>query len=191
MKKLIKPLIVVTALVGAGTALAADPVRVGDCSDYAEDYQATQEAKIRFGMLAGACEGVYDIDGALYARAEMIVRSNWEGTMKLYLPASDKTIEVTPDMEHSAIVDGRKRRVKDLRKGDEIQVYISKDKFFEQRVDSIAFAADDDAMEKIYPTDAEEVSALPTTASSLPLLGMISGLLFAAGGLLRLRRRQA
>lgn len=188
MKKLIKPLIVVTALAGAGSVLAAEPKRVGDCSDYAEDYQATEQAKARFGMLAGSCEGVYDIDGALYARAEMVVRSNWKGTLKLYMPASDKTIEVTPDMDHSAIIDGRKRRVRDLEKGDEIQVYISKDKFFEQRVDTVAFADDDDTL---HHSDTEEVSALPTTASPLPLFGVVSGLLFATGGLLRLRRRQS
>ncbi|WP_439136016.1 hypothetical protein [Pseudomaricurvus sp.] len=188
MKKLIKPLIVVTALAGAGSVYAAEPKRVGECSDYAQDYQATAEAKERFGMLAGSCEGVYDIDGNLYARAEMVVRSNWKGTMKLYMPATDKTIEVTPDMSHSAILDGRKRRLRDLEKGDEIQLYISKDKFFEDRVDTVAFADDDD---DIHHTDADEVAALPTTASPLPLLGLVSGLLFAAGGLLRLRRRQS
>ncbi len=190
MKDVLKPLILATAIVGVMSAQAADPKRLGSCADYKDRYQATEETKRRFGMLAGACEGVYDIDGSLYVRAEMVVRSIRGNTVKLYLPATDETVEVSPDMNHSAILDGRKRRVRDLSRGDEIQLYISMDKFFEDRVDEIAFAADDDADAYVHLHSADEVDALPTTASALPLMGVISGLLFAAGGLLRLRRRR-
>ena len=186
MKHVLKPLILATAVVGAMSVQAADPVRLGSCADYKDRYQATEEAKMRFGKLAGACEGVYDIDGNLYVRAEMVIRKIHNGTVTLYLPASDETVEVTPNMDNSAYLDGRKRRFRDLSRGDEVELYVSMDRFFEERYDEIGVATDDDVM----MTSAAAVSALPTTASSLPLFGLISGLLLSVGGLMRLRRRR-
>lgn len=190
MKSLTKTIVFVASVLSASTALAVDPQRVGECADYADRYQATEEARQRFGQLKGACEGVYDIGGALYARAEMVVRSNRGGTLKLYLPASDKTIEVRPDMSNSVYVNGRKRRVRDLTSGDEVQLYLSLDKFFEERLTEVAFAADDNAEEEVYVEEATEVAALPTTATPLPALALVSGMLLAAGlGLGAYRRR--
>jgi len=191
MRNLIRPVVLAVSVLGATTALAVDPQRVGECADYAQRYQATAEARERFGQFKGSCEGVYEIDGALYARAEMVVRSNRGGTVRLYLPASDKTIEVRPDMNASAYIDGRKRRVRDLSQGDEVQLYLSLDKFFEERVNEVAFATDDTATEEVSIAPATEVMALPTTASPLPALALVSGAFLAAGLILRVNRRQA
>jgi hypothetical protein len=189
MKSLGKLLMVAFAFAGTAPAFAVDPQRLGDCADFADRYQATAETRERFSQFAGACEGVYDIDGALYARAEMVVRSNRAGTMRLYLPASDKTIEVKPDMNRRVFVGGRKVRARDLNRGDEISLYLSLDRFFEDRITEVAFATEEGSSEEVYVEPAQEVAALPTTASALPTVGLISGLLLAAGLFLRGYRR--
>jgi len=180
MQTLIR-ILTATLLLGAGSAYAVNPKRVGNCADYADRYQATQETRDRFYQLEGSCEGVYDIDGVLYARAEMVVRSNRAGTVRLYLPAADKTIELKPDMNRRVYVGGRKVRVRDLNKGAKVGLYLSLDKFFEPRLTEIAFAAEDEAPEQVYVEPVQEVAALPTTASPLPAVALLSVLLLAAG----------
>jgi hypothetical protein len=55
-------------------------------------------------------------------------------------------------------------RVRDMGRGDEIGIYLSVDKFAEERVDEIAFATADSAEEEIVVVTIEEiVVALPTT----------------------------
>ncbi|TGD73635.1 hypothetical protein E4634_11505 [Mangrovimicrobium sediminis] len=189
MKDLLRSLVVSASILGSASALAADPQRLGDCADYADRYQATAETRERFGMLKGSCEGVYDIDGALYARAEMVVRSVHGNRVRLYLPATDQTIEVRPDMNHSVYINGLKRRVRNLSGGDEIQLYLALDKFFEERVTEVAFAADDTSEDLAHVTPAAEVAALPTTASQLPAIALASGAMLAGGLLLGMRRR--
>lgn len=180
------------AAMSAGSAMAADPVRLGDCGDFADDYVATAEAKARFAGLKGACEGVYDIDGVKYARAEMLVRSNRMSTLHLYLPATDNTISVKPDPTRRVYINGRKKFVSDLEAGDEIELYIEVDKFFTPApIDAVAFAAADEAEEEIHVHEAAAVAALPTTASPIPALALLSGLFVAAGAALRLVRRKA
>jgi len=191
MRKLIKPIIFASSLAVAGPALAVDPQRLGDCADFADRYQATAETRERFAQLRGSCEGIYDIDGAMYARAEMVVRSNRGGTVRLYLPATDQTVEVKPDMNRRVYVGGRKVRVRDLNRGDEIGLYLSMDRFFEERVTEVAFATEEGSAEEVYIEPVQEVTALPTTASPLPALGLFSGLLLAAGLFLRGYRRSA
>jgi hypothetical protein len=191
MRTLVKPIIFAVGLAAASPAVAVDPQRVGDCADFADRYQATAEASERFAQLRGSCEGVYDIGGALYARAEMVVRSNRAGTLRLYLPASDQTVEVKPDMSRRVYVGGRKVRVRDLNRGDEIGLYLSLDRFAEDRVTEVAFATEEGAAEEVYVEPVQEVTALPTTASPLPALGIFSGLLLAAGLFLRGYRRSA
>jgi len=73
--KLIKTLVVVCAF-SAVSAYAVDPVRSEmTCDQLGEKYAFTEEAKERFADLAGTCEGVYEIDGHLYARAEATIRN--------------------------------------------------------------------------------------------------------------------
>ena len=61
----------------------------------------------------------------------------------------------------------------------------------EERVTEVAFATEDESAQAVYIDPVQEVSALPTTASPLPTLGFISGLLLAAGLFLRGYRRAA
>lgn len=188
--KLLKTLIVLCAF-GAASANAVDPARIGDCSDLQADLEPTAEARERFSMLEGSCEGIYEINGAKYLRAQAVIRRKSSGKVTLYLPATDKTFEITPDPSGRVWVGGRKMRVRDLSRGDEIGIYVSVDKFFAKRVDEIAFAVPDDSANTHILAPAAPATALPTTASVLPALGMASGLLFAAGLLIRRFRAKA
>jgi hypothetical protein len=161
--KIIKT-IAVACVFSAVSAYAVEPTRSETtCAQLGETYEATAEAKERFADLAGSCEGVYEINGALYVRTQATIRSRRGNTVRLYLPATDHTFEVTAQEDGRVWVGGRKMRVRSLNKGDEIGIYLSVDKFAQERVTEVAFATEDDHAEEIVVAPVEEVAALPTT----------------------------
>ncbi len=161
--KLIKTIAVVCAF-SAASAYAVDPVESDiTCAQLGEKYEATAEAKERFADLAGSCQGVYEVDGALYVRAEATIRARSGNTVRLYVPATDHTFEVTANESGRVWIAGRKMRVRDLDKGDTVGIYLSVDKFAQERVTEVAFATEDDHVEAIVVAPVVEVEALPTT----------------------------
>ena len=161
--KLIKTLVAATAFC-AVSAYALEPVRSEiTCAELGEKYEATAEALERFADLAGSCEGVYDIDGELFVRSQAVIRQKWGNKVRLYLPATDHTFEVQAQPDGRVWVGGRKMRVRDMNRGDEIGIYLSVDKFAEEKVDEIAFATEDDHVDEIVVAPVETVEALPTT----------------------------
>ena len=159
----------VTALVVAcmfftASAYAVDPVRSEmTCEQLAETYAPTAAAKERFSELEGSCEGVYDVDGHLYVRSQAVIRARTGNRVKLYLPATDHTFEVNAESDGRVWVGSRKMRVRDMNRGDQIGIYLSVEKFAEERLDEIAFVTEDDHAEDIVLAPVEEVVALPTT----------------------------
>lgn len=172
-------------------AYAAEPEFAMSCDDARSEYEWTSEAKVRFADLKGTCEGVYRINDALYAKTKAVVRSASSRKVRLYLPASDRTVEATPDSDMRVDVGGQKLRVRDLNRGDEISIYLSLDAFAQGVVQEIAFATEVSNPEPIAMAPIEEVAALPTTASPMPALALLSGLLLAAGFFMRGRRRRS
>jgi hypothetical protein len=163
--KLIKTIVVACAF-GAMSAYAVDPVKSEvTCAQLGETYEATAEAVERFADLEGSCEGVYDIGGKMYVRSQAIIRQVRGNKVKLYLPATDHTFEVTAQPDGRVLVGGRKMRVRDMNRGDEIGIYLSVDKFAEEKVDEIAFATEVEHVEEIVVVEIEEIEvvALPTT----------------------------
>jgi len=185
MKYLIRTAIVASVF-GASSAFAVDP-QLADitCEQLGEKYELTAEAEERFADLRGSCEGVYEVDGHLYTRTQAIIRSKRGGKFRLYLPATDHTFEITPDPSGRVWVGSRKMRVRDLSRGDELGIYISVDKFAQEKLDEIAFVTPDGYTAPLVTTNAEEVAALPTTASPLPLLALLSAFMIGAGLMLR------
>ncbi|NOR18771.1 MAG: hypothetical protein GQ538_01615 [Xanthomonadales bacterium] len=156
--------IAVASIFCAASAYAVDPVKSETtCAQLGDTYELTAEAKERFADLAGSCEGVYVINGAKYVRVQAIVRSRRGNTVRLYLPATDHTFEVTAGNDGRVWVGGRKMRVSTLDRRDEIGIYLSVDKFAQERVTEVAFATEDDHEEAIVVAPVEEVAALPTT----------------------------
>ena len=161
--KFIKTLVVASAFC-AVSAYAVEPVRSEiTCGELADRYEVTAEARERFADLAGSCEGVYDVDGSLYVRSQAVIRQKWGNKVRLYLPATDHTFEVQAQPDGRVWVGGRKMRVRDMNRGDEIGIYLSVDQFAEEKVDEIAFATEEDHAEEIVVVEIEEVEALPTT----------------------------
>jgi len=161
--KLIQTLVVASAFC-AVSAYAVDPVRSETtCDQLGEKYELTAEAKERFADLAGSCEGVYDIDGKLFVRSQAVIRQKWGNKVRLYLPATDHTFEVQAQSDGRVWVGGRKMRIRDMNRGDEIGIYLSVDKFAEEKVDEIAFVTEEEHVDAIVIVPVEEVEALPTT----------------------------
>lgn len=161
--KLIKTLVVASAFF-AVSAYAVEPVRSEiTCAELGEKYEATAEATERFADLAGSCEGVYEVGGKLYVRSQAVIRQKYNNKVRLYLPATDHTFEVQAQPDGLVWVGGRKMRIRDLNRGDEVGIYLSVDKFAEEKVDEIAFATPEEHVEEIVVVEIEEVEALPTT----------------------------
>ena len=161
--KLIKTIVVACAF-SAVSAYAVDPV-LSDitCAELGDKYEATAAAKERFADLAGSCEGVYEIDGHLYVRSQAIVRRVSGNRVRLYLPVTDHTFEVTAGSDGRVWVGNRKIRPRDLNRRDEIGIYLSVDKFAEEKVDEIALVTADEVEAEVIVVPIEPVAALPTT----------------------------
>ena len=166
--KLIKTLVVACAF-SAVSAYAVDPVKTDmTCEQMKEKYAVTAEAEERFADLVGTCEGIYEINGAMYARTQAVIRNIRGRVVRLYLPATDHTFQVTAQPDGRVWVGDQKMRIREMGRGDRIGIYLSVDKFAEERVDEIVMASADevtpDAVEvEVVTVEIEEVEALPTT----------------------------
>jgi hypothetical protein len=162
MKKIMM-LFAVFAL-SASSAYAIDPQAADiTCEELTSKYQLNAEGQLRFSKLKGSCNGVYIINGELYARSKAVIRSKAGGKVRLFLPANQKTFEVTPDPSGFVYFGGKKMRVRDLTRGDNIAIYLSLDKFAQERVDSVGFATEDASGEEMISVPAEQVPVEPET----------------------------
>jgi hypothetical protein len=161
--KMIKTLAVVCAFC-ASSAYAVDPQKTDmTCAQLKGEYEPTAEAQARFAELEGSCDGVYTVDGALYVRSQAVIRRISGRTATLYLPATDHTFNVSPDPNGVVWVGGQKMRMRDMKRGDRIGIYLSVDKLATAKVDTISFGTEDEAVEEVVEVPVEEVVALPTT----------------------------
>ena len=163
--KLIKTLVVACAF-SVVSAYAIDPVKTEiTCEEIGEKYAITAEAKERFADLIGTCEGIYDINGSQYARTSAIVRQVRGSKVRLYLPATDHTFQVTAESDGRVWIGDRKVSARDLQRGDEIGIYLSVDKFTEEKVTEIAMVTEDTHEEEVVAVEIEEIPepVLPTT----------------------------
>jgi hypothetical protein len=134
---------------------------VMSCEDVATQLnrEATAAGKERFANLTGSCLGVVNRDGALYMHTKMIVRRVRGNKVTLYIPANDATVEVSPDSDARVLIAGRKVRPRDLTRGQELNLYVSVDKFT-QTIDEIVMPSSSD---ELVSAPAEAAMALPTT----------------------------
>ena len=155
-----------TAMVTVAATLSfnafADDHYVMSCDDIVGQLnrEATPEAQTRFADLRGSCMGVVDRDGALYMHTKMVVRRVRGNTVTLYLPATDSTVEVSPDSDSRVEIAGRKVRPRDLARGQELNLYVSVDAFTQPVIEEIHF---ENESGELVGSEATQTMALPTT----------------------------
>jgi len=155
--------VLLTAAMFASSTAVAQQDYVMSCSDVITklNREATPEAKARFADLRGSCLGVVDLgDNNRYMHTKMIVRRSTRSKVTLYLPATDRTFDVTPDASARVLINGRKVRPRDLVRGQELDLYVSVDAFTREVIDEIALPTE---TEELVSSPAVLVPALPTT----------------------------
>lgn len=176
--------LLILAALFAGANASAQEMTALSCNDF----RPTNEAIERFPDLLGACEGIVERDGELYAKFRAVVRRVWGNNVTLYLPATKKTFTAKPDSEARVLIEGRKTRVRDLVRGQEIRIYLAVNEFAKPDIQEVAFVTEQDVVVDVV---IEEVPALPTTASPWPAVAAGGLMLLGIAYLMRRRRLRA
>jgi hypothetical protein len=157
------------------------------CEQLQENYTVSSTANqlTQDPNLFGACEEVVMRNGAPFIKVKAVVRRPGTNTVMLYVPATDRTVEITPPEGLRVLIDGRKVRTNRLQRGQEIRIYLSVEEFTKPKAQAAQQVAMVTETEEIVEVAAVPVAALPTTASSLPTVGLFGALLLAGGLLLR------
>jgi hypothetical protein len=95
---------------------------------------------------------------------------------------------VQADSSQRVLIGGKKTRVRDLVRGQEIRIYLSVSQFAKPDIEEVAFITEEDM---IVDIEIERVPALPTTASIWPTLAGAGLLLLGVGYALRRQRFRA
>jgi hypothetical protein len=189
-------LILTSTLLLAG--LAAAPAQAQVTCD---DIDFTGQIMDRFPRANDACLAVVQRDGGQFAKFSAEVQRVRGNTIyaKFKLPDGSKTDTYSFDMPADARVEigGRQYRYRDLTPKTELNVYLPEGRW-EVHVphsDDFATASTVAVATPMMAADAGEresdmVAMLPKTASPLPLIGMLGGLLTSLGLVLYgIRRR--
>jgi hypothetical protein len=187
-------LILTSTLLLAG--LAAAPAQAQVTCD---DIDFTGQISDRFPRANDACLAVVERDGRQFAKFTAEVQRVRGNTLyaKFKLPDGSKTDTYSFDMPADARVEigGRNYRYRDLTPKTELNVYLPEGRWEVHVPQSDDFAtASAVAVATPMMASAEDesdmVAMLPKTASPLPLIGMLGGLLTSLGLLLYgIRRR--
>jgi hypothetical protein len=144
------------------------------------------------------CTEVVQKDGKNYAHfnAEYVRHSGQDVTLRAKMPDGTygDTVTVRAPEGQRIKINGRELRIRDLNRGDALDIYIPEDRWvavFQDTPEEFVEAATVEEYD-IAPA-AATASSLPSTASPMPLVGLL-GALFAAlgfGGLSFRRARKA
>ncbi|MGI9343315.1 MAG: hypothetical protein ACR2QV_10710 [Gammaproteobacteria bacterium] len=142
-----------------------------------------------------ACLSVIERDGRPFAEFKAEVVRNRGATMHARFKRADggwtDTYELTPDKSRRVNIGGESIRLRDMQRGQQMNIFLPADRF------EIVVADDDDvATEPVtfvvitLRRAPAAPAALPTTAGPLPLIGVLGSLFLALGaGIAMLRRR--
>ena len=145
--RLLLPTCLKAALGAAGlVALGASAQEESTTALSCRDFRPTPEALERFPDLQGACESVVEREGELYGKFRAVVRRASSGEVTLYLPVTDHTFVVHPQPGARVLLEGRKVRPGDLRRGQEIQIYLAANAFARPDIEEVALVSETDAV---------------------------------------------
>jgi hypothetical protein len=142
-------------------------------------------------------------ENKLYAHfaTEFVRRSGSDVVLRFKRPDGtfSDPIQITPPEDQRVNINGREVRMRDLNRGDEIDIWLPHDRF------EVAFAETQEEFAAAptvttYPATVVEESpapaTLPSTASIVPLIGLLGALFATIGGILgwvriRVRRQNS
>ena len=181
------------AMFTAAPALAQTQLTCDDIDFTGPASQRMTQAEMR-----AACLGVVERDGRNYAKFTAELQRIAGTTVYAKFRLADGKMSDTykfdlpPDARVS--VDGRQYRYRDLGKGAEVNLYVPEDRWEIHVADTEDFATATTAAATtaavVHDDSDDMVAALPKTASPLPLIGLMGGLLTSLGMLLYGVRRR-
>jgi len=137
------------------------------CDDITFGYEMTS----RFPRVGDACLAVVEVDGERFAKmsVEIVRTGNNRATFKFKLPDGSYGPTQSTDLDPSwrANINGRDYRVRELGIGQELNIYVPSDRW----------------------EDTGGGAALPSTASFMPMFGLLGGAALFSAFLMRVFRR--
>ena len=104
--------------------------------------------------------GVVERDGELFMHTKMVIRRVRGNNITIYLPATDRTFDVQTTSTARVKIGSNRVRIRDLSRGQELNIYVSVDEFTQPIIDEIAFETE---TEEMVIAPAVIAAALPTT----------------------------
>lgn len=180
----------VVAAIAAAPEVQAQTV---NCSDV----QFTDRVLSQFPDAPNFCLDVVEKDGRPFARfnAEFVRRRGADEAVLRFRSADGRLnspVSITVPEGQTVRLGGRDRRLRDLQRGDTLSVYLPSDRFELASADSDQeFVTLAIAFFPLSLAPADNSSAmLPSTASPMPLIGLVGGLFIVMGaGISWIRRR--
>ena len=170
----------------AETSLAQVP----SCDDIVFTAQVTSQ----YADIKNACQEVVEREGRPFVKLQAEVVRVRSASRSVTLRFKDRSgdygprVSVTPASPVNVILGGEKVRLRDLARGQEINIYLPPDRWALAHLDETDDAAPVSMTTFEEPEEEDVAAELPRTASSLPWLGLLGLLSLSAGVALGLRR---
>jgi hypothetical protein len=152
-----------------------------------DEIEWTPAVTDEYANIADACDAVISKNGKLFARIEVEILRVRGRTLTFRILNNDGSsggnYSQTVDTSWRAKIGGRNYRASDLNRGQRLNVYMPGDRW-------AVIPHDDDGPDVEDAVVLQAAPVLPTTASPLPLIGLLGGLFLSLGaGLGAIRRR--
>lgn len=152
------------------------------------------EVTSRYADIADGCWDVVELDGERYAKmkVEILQTRGRTATFRFKHPDGSfgPTQSTTVASDWRAEIGGQTYSMRQLNAGQEVNVYVPSDRWEAQLGDTSGVLTTYYAVVMVEESSSGSGAALPSTASALPLIGLLGvGSLFAAF-LMRIRRRR-
>jgi hypothetical protein len=160
-----------------------------DCSGI----QWSKEALAQYPTIGAACQGVETRDGMTFVKFEGVVQRNIDRGKQLEVRFKDGgDITISPPPETVVYINDKKTPVQNLSRGDELNFYISSDRFTAQIPQETPQAQMVSVPIVYRETTTYTAAALPETATNfgLTLIFGFAALAFAATLTVQRQRRQ-
>jgi hypothetical protein len=165
-----------------------------DCSGV----EWSRAALERHPDIASACDSVAEKDGRAFVNFNAeVVRTVDRGRQIEVKFKNGETMMLSPPEDKQVYIDGRAKNMRELQRGDDVTFHIPEDRlvaqFHEeetptQQIVLVPIIYREANLADVRDSDARQASALPATASDLPLAAVLGAGLLGLGCVATLRR---